>query len=152
MIQVKIGTTQWKACPDGIAEPGYVTYDGEFVYAENGKTPLMVWDTDNVRHMTSVEIAAIPGQRLQALYSRAKSLLTEDDPISKKEKAVLLVILDEFNAHANKINAILSAIDGAASFGAMKTAIAGIADYPQRTASQIRTAVANKIDAGQADG
>lgn len=94
----------------------------------------------------------LPAANLQKLYAQAKVLLTADDPISKKEKALLLVILDEFNAHASKINAILTAIDGAASFAAMKTAIAAIVDYPQRTPAQIKTAVAAKIDAGQADG
>jgi hypothetical protein len=63
MIQVKIGTTSWKSCPDGVADPGYVTYDGEFIYDETGKRALMVWDTNNVRPMTQAEIDALPAQR-----------------------------------------------------------------------------------------
>jgi hypothetical protein len=94
----------------------------------------------------------LPTAQLQALYAKAKALLTADDPISKKEKAFVLVCLDEFNAHATKINAILTAIDGAGTFAAMKTAIGAINDYPQRTAAQIKTSISNKIDAGEANG
>jgi hypothetical protein len=93
----------------------------------------------------------LPAALLQQLYLKAKALLTADDPISKKEKAVLLVILDEFNAHATKINAMLTAWDQT-TFAAARTAMLAITDYPQRTAAQIKTAVQNKIDAGQADG
>jgi hypothetical protein len=94
----------------------------------------------------------LPAGQLAQLYAAAKAYLTADDPLSKKEKAFVLVCLDEFNAHATKINAILTAIDGAGTFAAMKTAIAAITDYPQRTAAQIKTSIGNKIDAGQADG
>ncbi len=89
---------------------------------------------------------------LTSSYTRAKALLVADDDISKKDKAVLLVILDELNLHADKINSILTAIDGAATLAAMKTAIAAIADYPTRTVGQLRTSVQNKIDAGSANG
>lgn len=65
----------------------------------------------------------------------------------KALKAVALVTQDEMNLHAAKINAILSAVDGAATYGALRTAIAAIADYPQRTPAQLKVAVDNKIDA-----
>jgi hypothetical protein len=61
------------------------------------------------------------------------------------------VILDEFNAHATKMNAILDAVDGAASLAALKTAVALIADYPQRTKAQLLTAMQGKIQAGDTD-
>jgi hypothetical protein len=63
-------------------------------------------------------------------------------------RAALMVCLDEFNLHALKINAILDAIDGATSLAALKTAIATIADYPQRTKAQLINAVKSHITSG----
>lgn len=61
------------------------------------------------------------------------------------DRAVLLVILDELNLHALKINAILDAIDAAVSLAGLKTAVGTITDYPHRTVQQLRTAVRNKL-------
>ena len=61
--------------------------------------------------------------------------------------AVVELILDEFNLHALKINAILDAVDGAVTLAALKTAVALIADYPQRTKAQLITAIKAKIAA-----
>ena len=66
-------------------------------------------------------------------------------------RAIVLLVLDEFNTHASKINAILTAIDGASSLAEVKTAIAAIPDYPQRTGAQLLNAIKNKIDSGDAD-
>lgn len=66
-------------------------------------------------------------------------------------RAVMLVILDELNLHATKINAILTAIDNGSTLAQVKTNIAAIADYPARTAGQLRTAVEGKLTAGDAD-
>jgi hypothetical protein len=103
------------------------------------------------QQLEAVTQGAADTAALQVSYARAKALLTADDPISKKEKAVLLVILDEFNAHATKINAVLTAFDQT-TYAAARTAAQAITDYPQRTAAQIKTSVANKIDAGDANG
>ena len=62
-------------------------------------------------------------------------------------RAVALLVLDEFNAHAAKVNALLTAIDNAASLGALKTAVALIADLPTRTVDQLKTALASKMGA-----
>lgn len=66
-------------------------------------------------------------------------------------RAVLLVILDELNLHAAKLNAILTAIDNGANLAAVKTNITAITDYPTRTAQQVRTAIQGKITDGSAD-
>jgi hypothetical protein len=66
-------------------------------------------------------------------------------------RAVAAVLLDELNAHADKINAILSAVDAATSLADLKTRIGLIADYPQRTLAQAKTSINNKIDSGEAD-
>ena len=66
-------------------------------------------------------------------------------------RATVGIILDEFNLHAAKINAILTAIDNASTLAQVKTNIAAIADYPARTQAQLITAVENKINGGTVD-
>ena len=61
------------------------------------------------------------------------------------ERALALVLLDELNLHASTTTAILNAVDGAATLAALKTAIAAIADVPQRTINQLKTALRNKL-------
>jgi hypothetical protein len=56
-----------------------------------------------------------------------------------------LVALDELNAHALKTNAILDAVDAATTLADLKTRIAAITDYPQRSIQQMQTAVRNKL-------
>lgn len=73
MIQIKIGTTQWQACPSGVPMSGHVLYQGDWQRAEDGITDAMVWDATianpndgalgYVRPMTAAEIAAIPAQK-----------------------------------------------------------------------------------------
>lgn len=70
---------------------------------------------------------------------------------AKLLRGVAAVLVDEFNLHALKINAILDAVDGAATLAALKTAIAAIPDYPQRTLPQVVTAIKAKINAGTVD-
>jgi hypothetical protein len=135
-----------------LTELGFVV-DTHYIATQiGGAVVLTALNNTTLPSEATINAFDLPAALLTSLYTKAKALLTADDAVSKKEKAVLLVILDEFNAHANKINSVLTAIDGAGTFAAMKTAIAAINDYPQRTAAQIKTSVANKIDAGQADG
>lgn len=61
-------------------------------------------------------------------------------------RAFALLLLDELNLHAARITAILDAIDGASNLAGVKTAVAAIADVPQRTAGQIVDAIKAKVD------
>ena len=56
-----------------------------------------------------------------------------------------LVALDELNAHALKLNAMLDAVDAATTLADLKSRYAAITDYPQRTIQQMQTAVRNKL-------
>jgi len=60
-------------------------------------------------------------------------------------RAFAQMVLDEFNAHAAKTNALLTAIDNGANIGAIKSAVAAIADHPTRTLAQLRQAIRGKI-------
>lgn len=70
---------------------------------------------------------------------------------AKAMRALALLLLDELNAHAAKMNAILTAIDSGSTLAQVKSNIAAIADYPARTAVQVKTAIRNKITVGDAD-
>lgn len=56
-------------------------------------------------------------------------------------RALALLMLDELNAHAEKITAILNAADTATSLDTFKTAMLAITDAPQRTQSQLVAAL-----------
>ncbi len=92
---------------------------------------------------------------LTQLRDLAKAIFaaTEGDPspLAKACRAFSLIVLDEFNAHAVKINAILTAIDDATTLAQVKSNIAAIADYPARTAEQLKQSIRDRIDAGDAD-
>lgn len=66
-------------------------------------------------------------------------------------RAMILTMLDEMNLHANRVNALLTAIDNASTLATLKTAVALINDIPQRTGLQLRNAIISKLDAGDGD-
>jgi hypothetical protein len=66
-------------------------------------------------------------------------------------RAMLLVVLDEMNLHADKMNEINASVDAASNFNAFKSDLQSVADYPQRTPAQLRNAIKSKLDAGDAD-
>ena len=60
-------------------------------------------------------------------------------------RSFALVVLDELNLHAARVTAILDAVDAASNLAGLKTDVAAIADVPQRTIEQLKTAVRNKL-------
>lgn len=96
-------------------------------------------------------LAVNGGDASLTLRYKAKAILSENKSDAAVLRAVILLMLDEFNMHTAKTNAILTAIDNAASLAALKTAVAAITDLPTRTAQQLKTAIQAKIDAGDAD-
>lgn len=89
-------------------------------------------------------------ERLRAAANAALGQL--EDRQTMLLRALVLVLLDELNAHAAKINAILTAIDNGSTLAQVKSNIAAIADYPTRTAAQVRAALQDKVTNGDADG
>lgn len=66
-------------------------------------------------------------------------------------RSVILTMVDEFNRHSNRTNAILTAVGNATSLATLKTEVALINPIPTRTGAQLRTAAIAKIDAGDGD-
>ena len=97
---------------------------------------------DSVTLMDAAARAALDALLLSESRDDLVNQLTSVEDLMR---ALMLVILDEFNNHALKINSILDAVDAATSLADLKTRIAAIPDYPQRTADQIRTAIRNQL-------
>lgn len=97
---------------------------------------------DTVSLMTLAERNAVDAALVAAARDAVADELTNNENI---QRAFMLLVLDEFNAHSAKVNALLTAIDNAGSLAALKTAVAAIADLPTRTESDLRTAIRNKL-------
>jgi len=93
----------------------------------------------------------LPDSPLTVLRNFALALVDQALPDSELLRAVLLTIFDELNLHALKINQILDAVDAATTLADLKTRVAAIPDYPQRTVAQAKAAVKSKISGGGAD-
>ena len=109
------------------------------------------WTYDAVNRLAVPDAAGA----VAILRDVAKAVFAASDgdtqPLAKACRAFALLVLDELNAHAVKMNAVLTAIDTGANLTAVKANIAAIADYPARTAAQLKQAIRDKIDAGDAD-
>lgn len=98
--------------------------------------------TDAITEMTQGQKDAVDAAALEV--SRDFSADSLDD-LEDLLRAYAQVANDESNLHAQRITAILDAIDGAANLAQVKTAIAAIPDVPDRTLAQTKTAVRAKL-------
>lgn len=96
------------------------------------------WTGVAVEEMTGPEKAAVDAALLQAQLDDVVTVLDRQNDILR---ALVKLLVAEFNAHAAKTNAILDAIDAAGSLAALKTAVAGIQNHPTRTLAQLRSAI-----------
>lgn len=85
---------------------------------------------------------AIDAAELNAARDATAAALDKAEDILR---AFMLVVMDEFNLHSTRLNAILTAIDNGATLGAIKTSVLAINDIPQRTIAQLKTALRNKL-------
>lgn len=88
---------------------------------------------------------------IQARAAAISAINANTDVPFKLFRAVVAIVLDEFNLHAAKHNAILTAIDNGSTLAQVKANIAAIQDYPTRTQAQLITAIENKINSGSVD-
>lgn len=102
------------------------------------------WDAGTERPvpMTAGEQSAVDAALATA---RRDQTVAQFDSVENILRAFAGLLVDELNAHSAKVNAILTAIDNGASLGAIKTAVAAIADLPTRQLSDLRTAIRNKL-------
>lgn len=108
--------------------------------------PVKYWKIsgDTVSEMSVSEKQAVDDAEKAALIN---SLVGQYDVKFDAIIQGFLATLDELNAHALKINAILDAADNAVSLADFKTRVALITDYPQRTLQQFKDAVKSRLEA-----
>lgn len=97
------------------------------------------------------DAAQLAYENLQARTGAITAINVDKGVSFKLFRAVIGIVLDEFNLHAAKINAILTAIDNGTTLAQVKTNIAAIADHPTRTQQQLITAIENKLNSGTVD-
>ena len=66
-------------------------------------------------------------------------------------RAVILILVDEFNRHSDRTNAILTAVGDATSLATLQSAVGLINPIPARTGAQLKAAAIAKINSGDAD-
>jgi len=95
--------------------------------------------------LTAPQILA--AERVEAV----SSFLTGVQPTCKTLRAAALVTMDELNLLRQWITAFKAAVSLAATLADLKTRVAALDSMPDRSASQIKGAIQNKINAGTAD-
>lgn len=100
------------------------------------------WTGAAVEEMTGPEKTAADLAALEASRDAIVQHLDQQEDILR---AFMGMVMDEFNLHSQRVNAILTAIDGGANIGAIKTSVLAIQDLPTRTLLQLRTAIRSKI-------
>jgi len=141
--------------------PAPASFDGAKFAARYGlvlslSAPAFWIDADNLIHVPDglpddPPIFDPPDAPTVVLRNAAISLVDSGVSTSEVLRGTFLVLVDELNNHALKINSILDAVDAATSLADLKTRIAAIADYPQRTPAQAKQAIKDKITGGGAD-
>ena len=116
--------------------------DPDLSAVEGWATKYWVISGDTVSLMDAAARAAVDAAELEAMRDLVVTQLDAQEDILR---AFMLAVLDELNAHALKTNAILDAIDQATNLASLQTAVGQIADYPQRTPTQMRSAVRTKL-------
>ena len=91
------------------------------------------------------------GDPVKTLRKQAETNLSESDRSNVLLRSVILTMVDEFNRHSDRTNAILTAIGNANNLGSLQAEVALINAIPARTGAQLRTAAINKINTGDAD-
>ncbi len=102
------------------------------------------WVADHVEEMTQPEMDAVDFALMEAARD---GIIQQLDNMEDILRAFAGLLVDELNAHASRTNALLNAIDAAASLGALKTAASAIQDLPTRNLAQLRQAIRNKFGA-----
>jgi len=86
-----------------------------------------------------------PQKLQQLLDGRREQRVTRLDEPEEILRAFMLMIIDQFNEHAAKTNALLDAIDAASNLATLKTAVGAISDLQTYTPAQVRSTVKNKL-------
>ena len=91
------------------------------------------------------------GNVSQAIRTNAGNQLNDRDKLGLLHRAVASVLVDEINALRDWITSFKAATAAATTLADFKTRVAALADLPDRTLTQARTAISGKINGGTVD-
>lgn len=122
----------------------------DFIVQDDGAGPyLKVWNLPG-NPPTNAEVDAIlPQIPVTLLLSKkiaAKSILDDDQPISRAQRAVINLIVGELNLLRGWITAFKAATAAATNLANLQIRVAALDAMPQRIDSQVITAIKNAID------
>jgi len=95
--------------------------------------------------VTLMDQAARDAVDLAAINSARDATAARVDYIEDIIRALSLTLLDELNMHAERTNAILTAIDSGTTMAEIKASVSVIADVPIRTINQLKNALRSKL-------
>lgn len=96
------------------------------------------WTGVAVEEMTQPEKDAVDSARLQ---QELDEVIQQIDQTNDIIRALVKLLVGEFNRHAATTNALLDAIDASTSLASLKSSVAGINNHPTRTLQQLRAAI-----------
>ncbi|RJQ24606.1 hypothetical protein C4577_07495 [Candidatus Parcubacteria bacterium] len=92
---------------------------------------------------------------LANLRNRAKNVVAEingdTDYLAKVIRALALTILEETNRTREWLMSFKTEVAAATNLADLKTRVAGLPDRPEVSASDLKTVIRSKIDAGEVD-
>lgn len=97
---------------------------------------------------------AVPTPTEKLAFERSQAVgIIQADPqaFSKAQRAAALVTMEELNLLRQWIEAFKAAVAAATTLADLKSRVAALSAMPDRTATQIKGAIQNKINAGAAD-
>lgn len=139
----------------------------DYVLVDRGSGPVIeFWNTGTLGSQPSAQtiataeasqefadwLASHGGDATLTLRRQAKEAL--DNAVNAQhalDRALVLVLIDEVNALRQWMTSFKAATAAATSLSNLQTRVAALNNMPDRTATQARTAIKNKIDAGDSD-
>lgn len=110
------------------------------------------WVDDGTAIVVSQErLDQLAAAALTELRAKAKELFQAMEQSARRDRALVLVTLDEVNLLRSWLTDFKTAVAGAGTLAALKTAVAALPNTPQRTAAQAKNAVLARIDTAEAD-
>lgn len=89
--------------------------------------------------------AAILADQITDEKTQAEAIHDLTSADSRALRSIVLLLVDELNSLRTQWRDFQTVVDAAANLGAMKTGVAGLPTLNDRTYSQARTAIGNKI-------
>lgn len=141
-------TTFWGVLTDPTFTDGTVCRDDDGDLRILGYAKIV--DSGEVRNATQVEIDTFEGfetdDENQQDADGADDLFVVHPRFRKLFVAITDIVMKEVNILRGWNTDLKAVIDGASNFGDVKSGVAAMSDLPDRTISQLKTQIRNRID------